>query len=110
MPRPRDNPAWYHSKACFYLFNFTIEWVVVALYAIIRVDKRFIVPNKSKGPGDYSRKVENESDEKTNDQPGGILNRVLSEEEVFDGEVPEEDKRSHSDTDVEAQHESATRI
>ena len=109
MPRPINNPAWYHSKACFYIFNFTIEWIVVMLYAVIRVDKRFIVPNKSKGPGDYSRKVGEEKEDTTPEQQGGFLSRVLSEEEVFDGELPEGDKRSHSETDVEAQHES-TRI
>lgn len=108
MPRPRDNPAWYHSKACFYVFNFTIEWLVVALYAIIRVDKRFIVPNKSKGPGDYSRKVGKESEEKINEHPGGVLSTVLSEEEVFDGEAPGWDDKSRSEMDIEAQHKSTT--
>ncbi|KAL3427417.1 hypothetical protein PVAG01_00926 [Phlyctema vagabunda] len=55
VPRPASNPAWYHSKACFYLFNFTIEITVVFLYAVFRVDKRFHVPNGSKAPGDYSK-------------------------------------------------------
>ncbi|TVY67422.1 hypothetical protein LSUE1_G009115 [Lachnellula suecica] len=54
VPRPRADPAWYHSKACFYLFNFTIEITVVALLAIFRVDQRFHVPNGSNKAGDYS--------------------------------------------------------
>ncbi|KZF19396.1 hypothetical protein L228DRAFT_271210 [Xylona heveae TC161] len=56
-PRPRTDPAWYHSKACFYLFNFTIEITVLYLYAITRVDQRFHVPDGSKGPGDYSKRL-----------------------------------------------------
>jgi hypothetical protein len=58
VPRPATNPAWYHSKACFYIFNFTIEWTVVMLYAAVRVDKRFIVPDGCHGPGDYSRQID----------------------------------------------------
>jgi Protein of unknown function (DUF3112) len=54
-PRPKDDPAWYHGKLCFYLFNFTLEIIVVYLYLVLRVDQRFHVPNGSHGPGDYSR-------------------------------------------------------
>lgn len=64
-PRPRSDPAWYHSKACFYVFNFAIEAVVVWLYAIMRVDRRFHVPDGSKGPGDYSRVVAQEKEAET---------------------------------------------
>lgn len=53
-PRALTNPAWYHSKACFYCFNFVIELVVVYLYAISRFDRRFHIPNGSSGPGHYS--------------------------------------------------------
>ncbi|KIW43561.1 uncharacterized protein PV06_04652 [Exophiala oligosperma] len=54
-PRRADDPAWYHSKVCFYLFNFTIEVLVVYLYLITRVDKRFYIPNGCKTDGDYTR-------------------------------------------------------
>jgi hypothetical protein len=57
LPRPASNPAWYQSKACFYLFNFTIDFSIVLFYAVMRVDKRFIIPNGSHGPGDYSRPI-----------------------------------------------------
>jgi hypothetical protein len=57
VPRPLTNPAWYHSKACFYVFDFTIDISMVIFYAVCRVDKMFIIPNGSKGPGDYSRPV-----------------------------------------------------
>ncbi|KAK5064459.1 hypothetical protein LTR84_000292 [Exophiala bonariae] len=53
-PRRPDDPAWYHSKACFYIFNFTIEVMVVYLYLITRVDRRFHIPNGSRKYGDYS--------------------------------------------------------
>ena len=53
-PRPAADPAWYHSKACFYCFNFVIELVVVYAYAIARFDRRYHVPDGSSGPGHYS--------------------------------------------------------
>ncbi|KAH6983348.1 hypothetical protein BKA56DRAFT_655847 [Ilyonectria sp. MPI-CAGE-AT-0026] len=55
MIRPATNPAWFHHKACFYLFNFGIEIVVVYSYALLRFDRRFHIPNGSSGPGDYSQ-------------------------------------------------------
>lgn len=55
--RPSTNPAWYHSKAAFYCFNFMLEIIIVALFIISRVDKRFHVPNGCKRAGDYSRKA-----------------------------------------------------
>lgn len=64
VPRPAANPAWYHSKPAFYLFDLTIEIIIVYFLAIVRVDKRFIVPNGSHGPGDYSRSVETGHEEK----------------------------------------------
>lgn len=53
-PRPAADPAWYHSKACFYCFNFVIELVVVYAYAISRFDRRYHVPDGSSAPGHYS--------------------------------------------------------
>jgi hypothetical protein len=64
VPRPAGHPAWYHSKPAFYLFDLTIEITVVFFFAIVRVDQRFIVPNGSHGPGDYSRSVESAGEEK----------------------------------------------
>jgi hypothetical protein len=100
MPRPINNPAWYHSKACFYIFNFTIEWIVVVTYAIMRVDKRFIIPNKAHGLGSYSGQTNTESVEKE----APTMFRVLSEEEVFDGEEKEKTKS----IDLEAQASTNT--
>ncbi|OQE02991.1 hypothetical protein PENVUL_c036G01800 [Penicillium vulpinum] len=60
-PRPITNPAWYHSKACFYIFNFTIDIVVVAIFFVGRVDQRFWIPNGSSKVRHYRR---DESSEK----------------------------------------------
>jgi hypothetical protein len=48
-----DPKPWYFSKTCFYLFNFTIEWCVVATWAAMRIDKRFYIPDGAKGPFSY---------------------------------------------------------
>ncbi|KAI0467640.1 hypothetical protein F4859DRAFT_493101 [Xylaria cf. heliscus] len=56
-PRPLSNPAWYHSKPAFYVFYFVLELLVLSLLTFSRVDKRFHIPNGSKQPGDYSRRV-----------------------------------------------------
>jgi hypothetical protein len=45
---PRNRPAWFDSKACFYCFNFVIELVVLFMYAVMRVDFRFWVPDSAK--------------------------------------------------------------
>jgi hypothetical protein len=45
---------WYLHKACFYVFNFLTEIVVVIIFALVRVDLRFHVPNGSRMSGDYS--------------------------------------------------------
>ncbi|KAI1148579.1 hypothetical protein F4825DRAFT_433486 [Nemania diffusa] len=53
-PRLASDPAWYHSKPAFYLFNFALEICVLSLLTFSRVDKRFHIPNGSSQPGDYS--------------------------------------------------------
>lgn len=84
-PRPRTNPAPYHNKACFYIFNFTVEVLVLILYVGLRVDKRFHVPNGSKGPGDYSGRNKQEMEDK---EEGGIAQYINSEGKIFD-DAPE---------------------
>lgn len=54
-PRPASHPAWFHSKASFYVFNFACEILVLSLLTFSRFDRRFYVPNGCKGPGDYTR-------------------------------------------------------
>jgi hypothetical protein len=48
-PAPPNNPEWYDSKACLYLFTFVPELVVVVLYAAARIDRLFFVPAKNAG-------------------------------------------------------------
>ncbi|KAL9596638.1 MAG: hypothetical protein Q9219_005675 [cf. Caloplaca sp. 3 TL-2023] len=82
-PRPVDDPPKYFNRACFYIFNFTVELLVVILYAVVRVDQRFHVPDKSKGPGDYSgANAWKPKDQESTDSNTGP--RIMSEEEVFD--------------------------
>ncbi|KAF5979588.1 hypothetical protein FBULB1_5663 [Fusarium bulbicola] len=54
-PRQLSNPAWYHSKACFYAFNFMLEILILCVLTFNRIDKRFYIPNGSTKHGDYSR-------------------------------------------------------
>ena len=50
-----QDPPWYYEKACFYAFNFVTEILVIIIYAVVRIDLRFHVPNGAKRAGDYSR-------------------------------------------------------
>ncbi|KAI4241966.1 MAG: hypothetical protein L6R42_011143, partial [Xanthoria sp. 1 TBL-2021] len=91
-PRPIDNPPTYYNKGCFYFFNLTVEVLVIFLYLVVRVDRRFHVPDGSKGPGDYSRR--NLSDEKE----GNVMTRINTEEEVFDdAPAPESAEKLNGD-------------
>ncbi|KAI9870730.1 MAG: hypothetical protein M1830_003877 [Pleopsidium flavum] len=80
-PRPQDGPPWYRSKACFYAFQFAIELSVVWLYIVVRVDKRFHVPDGSKGPGDYSRRKTAYEEEKQVD--GTSSQNTICDEDIF---------------------------
>ena len=83
-PRPRDDAPSYYSKACFYIFNFVVEILVLFLYILVRVDRRFHVPNGSKAAGDYSGNTILEKRK----SPPPIMERmegaIMSEETVFD--------------------------
>lgn len=110
-PRPVNDPPKYFNKACFYIFNFTVEYIVIVLYVVVRVDLRFHVPNGSKQAGDYSginglpkkeADVASNSGKVSNGERGSIgerlsesarnsittklpnAARIMSEEEVFD--------------------------
>lgn len=72
--RPINNPGWFHHKAAFYCVNFVIELIVVYLYALMRFDRRFHIPDGSSGPGHYSGGVPKE---------GGIAGHINTEEEAF---------------------------
>jgi len=57
LPRPASDPAWYHTRPCYYCFNFVTDLIVSVTYLITRFDRRFIVPNGAKGPGDYDKNL-----------------------------------------------------
>lgn len=54
-PRPPINDDVLYGKPIFYTTQFMLEIIVVALYAAMRFDLLFHIPNGSSGPGDYSR-------------------------------------------------------
>lgn len=51
---------WYFSKACFYLFNFTVECITLFLYLAFRADKRMYIPAGANAPGTYSGAMDKE--------------------------------------------------
>lgn len=50
---PKETPGTIDSKVVFYITGFTLEIIVVYLYAVSRIDLRFWVPNGASLPGDY---------------------------------------------------------
>lgn len=90
--RPRDDPAWYQSKACFYTFNFVVEIIVIYLYLLVRVDKRFHIPDGASQVGDYSGRNLKEGMCRNGDanQSPRVERRIMTEEEVFDDVTPVE--------------------
>jgi hypothetical protein len=79
-PRPINNPAWYHSRTCFYCFNFAVEIIVVYMYALVRVDRRFHVPDGASGRRSYGP------------AEGKAETRIVSDEEFLDDFRPMEEK------------------
>lgn len=49
-----SDPAWYDSRAAFYIIELGFELVITFTLIFTRFDRRFWVPDGSKGPGDYS--------------------------------------------------------
>lgn len=69
-PTPRSEPLpGYLGKAPYYIFNFFVEIITVLMYAILRVDLRWHVPNGAKGPGSYTRPPVQEDVEKQASPP-----------------------------------------
>lgn len=52
-PRPVSTP-WYFSKACFYIFDFTIEEGICLFWLLVRIDKRFYIPDGASAPFSYA--------------------------------------------------------
>jgi hypothetical protein len=56
VPMSQSLPG-YFAKPCFYMFVFGVEILTLYLYAIMRVDLRFHIPDGAKGPGSYEARV-----------------------------------------------------
>jgi len=50
LPRPAGQPAWYHHKACLYVFNYGLEMMVVVLFAVSRADRLFYIEDEVSKP------------------------------------------------------------
>jgi len=70
---------WYFSKACFYVFNFGIELLVVYGWLLIRIDQVFHVRNKASGPWSYSTPVDAE-EKHAEESSGDEMSNVPMEE------------------------------
>jgi Protein of unknown function (DUF3112) len=103
-PRPAHNPAWYHAKWCYWFFNFVIEAIVVYLYLLVRVDRRFFVPDGSKRAGDYSGRNQQSGQPESPQGDGRLDSWIMDEEDVFDDEEFC-DCQEYPMKDVEAQGE-----
>ncbi|RMY96630.1 hypothetical protein D0864_05114 [Hortaea werneckii] len=55
--RPASDPAWWERKAAYYIIEYGFEVMIVYWLLLARFDQKFWIPNKSRGPGDYSRKT-----------------------------------------------------
>ncbi|KAH7391677.1 hypothetical protein BKA64DRAFT_756944, partial [Cadophora sp. MPI-SDFR-AT-0126] len=53
--RLASNPAWFDSKAAFYIIEFAFEIVVIYGFLLTRFDRIFWVPNGSAKAGDYQK-------------------------------------------------------
>ncbi|KAK8211976.1 hypothetical protein IWZ01DRAFT_569381 [Phyllosticta capitalensis] len=108
----------YFSKACFYIFNFTVEIIVVFLYIILRIDLRFYIPDGASGPGSYApvgasdekhaRKYDSgySMRERAAAQASGANSGIFTEEETFDDEplkLKTDFKRHRFDLEAEPQ-------
>lgn len=70
------------SKTIFYSTQFFCELAVAAMYALLRFDLLFHVPNGSSGPGDYSR------GRRTDLENGGALSRDEIKERIAAFDIP----------------------
>jgi Protein of unknown function (DUF3112) len=108
-PRPRNNPAWYHAKWCYYFFNFVIETIVIYLYILVRVDRRFHVADGSKRAGDYSGRNQQPEQHESPQGEGALDSWIMDEEDVFDDEefcdcqeYPMKDVEAQRDDNIES--------
>jgi hypothetical protein len=82
-PVPRSQPLpGYLGKGAFYIFNFFVEIQTVLMYAILRVDLRFHVPNGANGVGSYSSSQQLADVEMQDSRPTSASDSTNKEKEV----------------------------
>ena len=86
VPHSQPLPAYY-SRVYFYVFNFVVEIIAVYLYAFLRVDLRFHIPDGARGPGSYAagKRLGHMEDNKEASEGQRRFSRVYRGEETFDG-------------------------
>ncbi|PPJ50926.1 hypothetical protein CBER1_06537 [Cercospora berteroae] len=84
-PRAIDNPAWYHSKTCFYVFFFVLEIIILYFFIAVRVDRRFHVPDGSSERKTFD--VATNEQQKQNDENAWDHESDLEKEPETDKEV-----------------------
>lgn len=72
------------------------------MYIVLRVDRRFHIPDGSRGAGSYSLRTKQEEIDLDSSSSGGV-HRVFSEEETFDDarQAQSMPKRREEETSVE---------
>ncbi|KAJ4352637.1 hypothetical protein N0V95_004082 [Ascochyta clinopodiicola] len=77
-PVPRSQPLpGYLGKGAFYIFNFFVEIQTVLMYAILRVDLRYHIPNGAKGFGSYSSSQQLDDVEMQDSRPTSASKTVV---------------------------------
>ena len=78
-PVPRSQPLpGYLGKGAFYIFNFFVEIQTVLMYAILRVDLRYHIPNGAKGRGSYSSSQQLDDVEMQDSRPTSASNTIVN--------------------------------
>ncbi|SMR58284.1 unnamed protein product [Zymoseptoria tritici ST99CH_1E4] len=52
-PSTSTSTPWYLTRAPFYIFNFTLDFLLTTLFLLLRVDKHLLIPNAAHGPMSY---------------------------------------------------------
>ena len=113
--RPASNPAWFDSKAAFYVILFGFEIVIVYLFLFTRFDRRFWVPNGSHKPGDYfqldpdsstTRKTLDQDMELGRDKELEPDKELLQDKELEPDKESEQDRELAEDKELEPNKES----
>lgn len=87
-PKPPNTTDVLYSKAVFYPTHFTLEILVVAMYALLRFDLLFHIPNGSKAAGDYTHGGSTKDGAADPEKAGLLLTRADIEERIATCGVP----------------------